>query len=227
MTELALQRLMHWLSPAFPVGAVAYSHGLEAAVEKGLVTDADGLGDWIGFLLDYGSARADAGFFVLAWHAVREGREDDFISISERAAAQRGSAELALENTAQGEAFLLMIGKAWGALGSGHWQSLLREHRIAAGYPIAVATAGALAEIPPAQSLTAYLSGFVANVTSAALRLIPLGQTDGQKVISALENTVTAAVERALADPDISGAAIGLDLLSISHETQYTRLFRS
>ena len=226
MTEWALQRLMHWLSPSFPVGAFAYSHGLEAAVDKGLVHDADSLSDWIGFLLDHGGARADAGFFVLSWQAVHEGREEDFISVSERAAAQRGSSELALENTAQGEAFLLMIDKVWG-LGSDHWRHLLQERRIEVGYPIAVATASALAGIPLAQALTAYLTGFVANLTSAALRLVPLGQTDGQKVLMALETAVTEAVDRALTAPEISGAAIGLDLLSMHHETQYTRLFRS
>ncbi len=214
----ALLRLIAWLSPAFPVGAFAYSHGLEAAIEDKRVTGAADLIAWISDLLEYGPARADAVFFVHAWRATLAEDTQAFADIAQRAAAMRGTGELALEATQQGTSFASAVAKAWPGFDG--------DPQI---YPVAVARAAAQAGIPLPEALGAYLHAFAANMVSAAVRAIPLGQSDGLAAISGLEAAIEAARDAALdRDLDDAGsAAPALDILSFRHETQYTRLFRS
>lgn len=214
----ALLRLVAWLSPAFPVGAFAYSHGLESAIEEGRVKTAADLGAWIADLLEHGSPRADAVFFVHAWRAAREGDEAAVADIADRAAAMRGTGELALEATQQGASFASAVSRAWPDLASG-----------ACMYPIAVGTAAARAGIPLEDALVAYLHAFAANLVSAAVRAIPLGQSDGLAALASLESVIEGARDAALTREldDAGAAAPALDILSFRHETQYTRLFRS
>ncbi len=214
----ALLRLIAWLSPAFPVGAFAYSHGLEAAIEDKRVANAADLIAWIGDLLEYGPARADAVFFVHAWRATLAEDTQAFADIAQRAAAMRGTGELALEATQQGTSFASAVAKAWPGFDG--------DPQI---YPVAVARAAAQTGIPLPEALGAYLHAFTANMVSAAVRAIPLGQSDGLAAISGLEAAIEAARDAALdRDLDDAGsAAPALDILSFRHETQYTRLFRS
>lgn len=214
----ALLRLIAWLSPAFPVGAFAYSHGLEAAIEDKRVTGAADLIAWISDLLEYGPTRADAVFFVHAWRATLAEDAQAFADVASRAAAMRGTGELALEATQQGTSFASAVAKAWPGFDG--------DPQI---YPVAVARAAAQAGIPLPEALGAYLHAFAANMVSAAVRAIPLGQSDGLAAIAGLEAAIEAARDAALdRDLDDAGsAAPALDILSFRHETQYTRLFRS
>jgi urease accessory protein len=227
-TDAALYRLLAWMSPSFPIGAFSYSHALEMAVEDGTVRDRATLVSYVRTVLTRGAGRCDAGFLVLALNALTRGDDDAFVQIAEYARAMRGSAELALESTAQGEAFAATIAAAWPSPELARRRALLAERGIAPVQPIAVALAGAA--IDSMLLVPAFLHALLANLVSAGVRLIPLGQTDGQIAIAALESEVATAASCAFAMTslaDIASAAPAIDLLSMRHETQYTRLFRS
>jgi urease accessory protein len=151
------------------------------------------------------------------------------IAIAARADAYRGTAETALEARAQGGAFLATCRAAWPHPVLEGWSAALAVEQRAPSYAVAVGVAAACAGVPLAASLTAYLHGVAANLVSAGLRLIPLGQTDGQRALRTLETVVADCVAASLIRPaeDFGGCAFAAELASIDHETQYTRLFRS
>ncbi|HYM01675.1 MAG TPA: urease accessory UreF family protein [Stellaceae bacterium] len=225
-TEAALYRLMTWLSPAYPLGAFSYSHGLEYAVETDLVRDRDTLCAWAAAAVSHGAGRSDGALLTASWHAVAKSDETALDDIVELAVAWRGTAETALESKAQGAAFLAATRAAWPHL---VLDRLSLRHRGDVVLPVAVGAAAAAHDVPLAPVLTAYLHAFSSNLVSAGMRLIPLGQSDGQRAIAALEVDVARAVEASMATPlaDIGTAAPMLDWCSMRHETQYTRLFRS
>jgi urease accessory protein len=222
----ALYRLMTWLSPAFPVGAFSYSGGLEWAVEAGDISDAATLERWLAVMIRDGSAFCDAVFLAHAHRAARSGDDAALAAVAELAAAFTSSRERFLETTAQGRAFFETSRAAWPCAAldrlAAAWDGPL-------AYPIAVGVASAGHGIPVAPALAAYLQAAAANLVSAGLRLVPLGQTDGQRVIARIEPLIAATVERALACPleEVGGAAFRADIAGMRHETQYTRLFRS
>jgi urease accessory protein len=228
MPTEGLAKLLAWLSPSFPVGAFAYSHALESAIEEGFVRDRDTLRAWTADVLAFGSPRADAIFFRHAHAAVLAGAKADFVEVADLASAMRGTGELALEATQQGESFLAAIGGAWD-VDVAAWRGVLAQAGIRPAYPVSVACAAAAARIPVDDALCAYLHAFAANLVSAAVRAVPLGQTDGQRALCALEADVAAALAasagRAL--DEAGGAALAVDALSFRHEVQYTRIFRS
>lgn len=224
----ALQRLLAWLSPAFPVGAYTYSHGLEWAIEDGTVVTAADLEAWLDGVLRHGGGRNDAILFAHAWRAAAANDLGQLRAIVELAAAFQPSKERHLEATAQGRAFLLAVSAAWpndpmAALVDG----LGADAPVA--YPIAVAIASAAHGVPLDLALVACLNAFVANIVSAGVRAIPVGQTDGQKAIAALTPACEAVAAGALTAglDDLGGMALRADIASMKHETQYTRLFRS
>lgn len=225
-----LLRLLAWMSPSFPTGAFSFSHGLEAAVEAGRVKRVDDLVEYAATAITRGAGQLDAALLVLAYRAVDARDEPALIDVAERAAAMRGSAELALESRVQGHAFLATVRAAWPSPDIDAPAELLKAAGIEITHPIAVALAAAAARLPLAETLQAFLHGVAANLVSAGVRVIPLGQTDGQRALAALEPVVTGAATRALAVSgidDLGASAPLIDLLSIRHETQYTRLFRS
>jgi urease accessory protein len=223
--DAALYRLMAWLSPAYPIGAFSYSHGIEYAVEAGLVRDAASLGDFVATVLEAGTGRSDAALFAETYRSfvTRDAARID--TVTALAAAWRGTREMALESEAQGAAFLAATNAAWP-----HeiLAAFCARHK-AAALPVAVAVACAAHGIALDLALQAYLQALAANLVSAGVRLIPLGQSDGQRVIAGLERSVAAAAEAAQTTPlDAIGTAAPLiDWCSMRHETQYTRLFRS
>jgi urease accessory protein len=223
--DAALYRLLSWLSPGYPLGAFSYSHGLEYAVEAGLVRDADGLARWVATILATGAGWSDAALCAAAWRAADAADWARLDDIAELAAAWRGTAETALESEAQGAAFVAITRSAWP---HPMLDALARRQRIIA-LPVAVATAAAAHGIALPAVLLAYLHGFAANLVSAGVRLIPLGQSDGQRVIAALEDRVAKCCHAAIATPldAVGTAALRVDGCSMRHETQYTRLFRS
>jgi len=216
---------MLWLSPAFPVGSYSYSHGLEWIVERGTVGDAATLGAWIEDLLLYGAGRSDAILLAEAWRALAAGDRDALTRVAELAAALAPSAERRLETLAQGTAFLAATLAAWP---KPELKALAAEGREVA-YPIAVGAAAAAHGLPLVETAHAFAQAFAANLVSAGVRLIPLGQSDGLRVLARLEPLIPRVVAGALGASldDVGGAAIAADIASMRHETQYTRLFRS
>ncbi|MCB1490629.1 MAG: urease accessory protein UreF [Rhodobiaceae bacterium] len=221
-----LARLMTWLSPSYPVGAFTYSHGIEWAVEAGDIATADHLREWLRDLIHHGTAWSDAVLFCHVWRAAIAGETETLTELADLAAALQPSAERALESTAQGRAFMEMTLAAWPAPAL----TAFAEGRDGAvTYPVAVAVAAAAHGVPLAPALTATLHALIANLISAGVRLVPLGQTAGQTVTAALIAEIDAVADAALAASlsDLGGAAWRSDIASMKHETQYTRLFRS
>ncbi len=223
----ALVRLMTWLSPAFPVGAFTYSHGLEWAIEDGTVRTADDLRVWIADILRHGAGRTDAVLLCEAWRAARAGDAARLKAVGDLAFALQPSKERRLEAGAQGKAFVTAVDATWGAPTLAELAASIAPTPVA--YAVAVGVAGADHDVPLGALAEAHLTAFVANLVSAAVRAVPLGQTDGQRLIQALAPVVAETAAEALAaDPDdLGGAALRADIASMKHETQYTRLFRS
>jgi urease accessory protein len=230
MTEaLALMRLQTWLSPTFPTGAYSYSHGLEWAVETGQVHDRASLVDWLSADLQYGSGRNEAIFFNSAWHCTQDDRRDSLFEVAELAAAWRGTAEFALESAQQAGACLATVRHVWSDAVLDWLAATLEQHTIQPAMAVIMAACSARQGIDVGIALPAYLQGYVSNLAIAGVRLIPLGQTDGQRAVAELELAVLAcsAQGRAATLDDLGSAAFMVDLASMRHETQYTRLFRS
>jgi urease accessory protein len=225
----ALVRLMTWLSPAFPVGAYSYSHGIEAAVEAGLVQSRASLADWIDAILAHGSGRTDAVFVAAAMRAAEDSDPAALGRVAERAATYRATAELALESAAQGAAFLQAVRSAWPHPLLDALAARMTESDRVPTYPVAVGVAAAVSGVPEDLAVAAYLQAFSGNLVSAGLRLIPLGQTDGLKVLASVEPVIHAVTQEALGMTmdAIGSATLMVDWTSMRHETQYARLFRS
>ena len=222
----ALYRLMAWLSPAYPIGAFSYSSGIEWAAEAGDITDAQTLERWLAVMIGEGGGFCDAVFFVHAFHAIVAGDDTTLRAVAELAAAFAPSKERHLETTAQGRAFLDTTRAAWPTPAL---DRLLAAWDGDIALPVAVGVACAGHGVPLDPALHAYLEAMAGNLISTGVRLVPLGQTDGQRILAALEPVVAATAERALVTmlDDVGGAAFRADLASMRHETQYTRLFRS
>lgn len=223
----ALLRLMTWLSPSFPVGGFSYSHGLERAVEAGLVSDRASLIAWADTILRHGAGRADAALLLEAYRGHAD--EDRLDRMVELADCLRPSAELALESSAQGTAFLNTVAAVWPDPWLDQWKTRLREQGRAPAHAVAVGVVAARSDIAASDACAAFLHAFAANLVSAAVRLVPLGQTDGMKAVAALEPVALDCAQAALDRPfaDLGGATPVVDWCSLTHETQYTRLFRS
>lgn len=225
MYEPALYRLLTWSSPGYPTGAFSYSHGLEWAVETGSVTDVQGLLDYVTAVLSRGGGWIDAVLFAHAWPSASNNTELDTLAVL--ASAFRGSSETALESRQQGTAFLDVTRKAWPHPTLDAFAE--RNATAPVAHCIAVAVACAAHEIALVPALHSYLHAVAANLVSAGARLIPLGQTQAQIAIARLAPTITEITERALSTTldDLGTAAPAVELCSLRHETQYTRLFRS
>lgn len=248
-SEAALCRLLAWSSPGYPTGAFSYSHGLEWAVESGSVTDLQELTDYVTAVLSRGGAWVDAVLFVHAWRATCATAEPaacvdssphtsmqaqppaitDLDTVTELAGAFRSSAETALESHQQGMAFLDVTRKAWPHATLDAFAKRVAGTSSPVAHCIAVAVACAAHDIPLVPALHAYLQAVAANLVSAGSRLIPLGQTHAQIAIARLAPTINEITQQALSTKldDLGTAAPAVELCSLRHETQYTRLFRS
>lgn len=215
---MSLPLLLTWLSPAFPTGAYAYSHGLEWAVEAGDITDEATAASWIADILTHGPGRSDA---ILLRHAHRADTLRALAAVAELAAAAQPGAERRTETLAQGSAFAL-AGAVWGA-------PLLQALPGAVAYPVAVGALAAAHGVAEADAVTGMLHAFTANLVSAAVRLVPLGQTAGLRILASLAPRLAAiAADTAQAGlDDIGGACFRSDIAAMRHETQTTRLFRT
>ena len=229
LTPLALLRQQSWLSPAFPTGSYSYSHGIEWAVEAGHIHDRKTLVDWLEADLCYGSGRNEAIFFIEAWRSATGDDCEKLLEIAELATAFRSTSEFALETSQQATACLATLRRVWPDPLLESLSHLLSDLRIAPALSVVLGVRAARETIPVTLALPTFLLSYVANLVTAGVRLIPLGQTDGQLAIAELEEVVLAAsiqAEEATID-DLGSAAFMVDLASASHEAQYTRLFRS
>jgi urease accessory protein len=224
-----LYRMLAWFSPSFPIGAFSYSHGLETAVATGKVHDRETLRRWIAAILTNGAGRMDADTLRDAHRAASQRDLEALTAVNRRGVAFRATSEMALETTGQGEAFLTTCRAAWPEPFLDRWAEMLGQGSEAPCHAAAVGAAAARADISPGWAMTAYLHAMAANLVLAGLRLGIVGQTDGQRIIATLEPVVGTAVTRALTrDSSVfGGAALAVDLASMAHETQYSRLFRS
>jgi len=222
----ALYRLMTWLSPAFPVGAFSYSSGIEWAVEAGDIVDVITLQDWLSAMLADGSGFCDGVFLTHAHRAASDADNATLSDVAELAAAFAPSRERHLETAAQGRAFIEIARGAWNCEGL---DRLIAACDGAIVYPVAVGIVSAAHAIPLPSTLHGFLHALTSNWISAAARLIPLGQTDSQRALAALEPVVVETGKHALGATldDLGSATFRADLASMRHETQYTRLFRS
>jgi urease accessory protein len=225
-TDLALARLLQLASPSLPVGAYSYSQGLEAAVEAGLVRDTASAEAWIGDVLAYTVARLEA---PLWWRLHAAWSADDMDRVArwnDIFRSTRESAELRAETLQMGyslQRLLLEVGEF-------DEHSLAQLRGIAdITFPAAFAFAVVKWQIPARSALIAYLWAWLENQVMAALKSVPLGQTDGQRLLLALSAQLTVIADSAcaLADDDLCNYAPGFAILCSRHETQYSRLFRS
>jgi urease accessory protein len=229
LAPVALLRQQSWLSPAFPTGSYSYSHGLEWAVEAGHIHDRESLVDWLEADLCHGSGRNEAIFFSEAWRCTKDDDRAKLFEIAELAAAFRGTLEFALESSQQAAACLVTLRHVWPDCVMDWLSEILCKRHVQPALAVVLGVRSARQGIPANLALPAFLQSYIANLVSAGVRLIPLGQTDGQRAIAELEEVVRAAsaqAKRATID-DLGSAAFMVDLASMAHETQYTRLFRS
>lgn len=218
--------LMVWLSPSFPVGAFAYSHGLEWAFESGDLHDAATLRDWLDALVSHGSLRNDLILFACAARAIETRDDAALIEVAELALALANSAERRLETVTQGNAFVSALRAAWPCAAIERLKAVWDAD---VAYPVAVAVASAGHILPLPAALEAYGLAFVANLVSASVRLGIVGQTDGQKITAGLVPALQEAADAAgsVTLDDLGGCTLRSDIASLRHETQYSRLFRS
>jgi urease accessory protein len=225
----AALRLQSWLSPAFPIGAYSYSHGLEWAVEAGMVRDRASLIDWLDADLRFGSGRNEGIFFCESWRLASNDKTAELVELARLAAAFRGTSEFALEASQQGSACLSIIQRAWPSDRLDAFGEALRAAGVSITLSVGLGAACGAQTIGLQLAVPLFLQSTIANLATAAVRLIPLGQSDGQRSLAALERAVAEAGTAALSSTldDLGSAAFMLDLASMSHETQYSRLFRS
>ena len=210
-TDLKLITVMQWMSPAFPIGAFTYSHGLEWAINKDHVSNGEKLQKWITDLLEYGSLRTDAIFISLIL------RGHDAKKMNELSIALCPAGERLLETKLQGSAFAKVIEDVW--------QQDIGDLSL----PIAVALAAKKQSIKQNLILPAYVHAFCSNLISAAIRLIPIGQTEGQRIMLELYPTISDLVKTASESEidDLNSACFFSDVSAMEHEYLQPRIFKT
>jgi urease accessory protein len=212
VTTAALLSLVQWLSPAFPTGGFAYSHGLEWAIATGRITSAEALEGWIAGILRHGAGRQDGLLLALA---LRPGADHAALDATARALAP--SAERLAETLEQGAAFARTVA------------ALSRRDLAPRALPVALGQAALPLGLPVAQVVALYLHAFAGALVSVGVRFVPLGQTEGQRVLAALHPLIEATAGWAAeAGPDdLGGAALVADLAALAHETMSPRIYRT
>jgi len=233
-SQSALYRLLTFLSPAFPIGAFTYSHGLEQVIDAGGVSSAEELQSWLKDILTHGAGRCDAILMSQTYRTAFAGSHEGVRDLAELGLALQPSKERHLETSAQGTAFVDTVTASWppdsqntaGAV----FSSLTNGNSVAEWpYPVALGLICAAHQLPEDASLIAFLHSFTANLISAAVRAVPLGQNEGQRELAALEPVISEIAADAMGAglDDLGTSTFLADIASMAHETQYSRLFRS
>jgi urease accessory protein len=225
VSQATAARLFWWLSPAFPVGAYAYSHALEWAAETGDLRDEATCLEWIRDILLEGAGRNDAILLSAAYRAAGAGDYRSLREIGELALALAASGEFRLETAQQGRSFLDAVRGAWPDPLLDSIAADLNE----VAYPVALGIAAAAHQVPIEATLQGFLAAFAQNLVSAAMRLAPIGQNAGVRILAGLGPELSALATEVpdLGLDDVASSTFRADLGSFRHETQYTRLFRS
>ncbi len=209
----AILTLTQWFSPSFPIGAFSYSHGLETAIAEGHVTDAKTAEAWITGILQHGAGPNDVILLAAAYAA----EADELAELDALARALAPAKERLLETVQQGSAFARAVRDVWG-------------HAVPdMALPLAVGASAAAHDLPLALTAETYLHSFGTSLTSAAVRAVPLGQTEGQVIVRNLKPVVQATATSGLSRSvdDLGSASFAADISAMRHETQYSRMFRS
>ncbi len=223
---MQLARLLQLASPALPVGTYSYSQGLESAVDVGIVQDAASAQSWIGDVLELSMARMEAPLLLRLYQAWNTA---DYVAVEHWNAlflASRESAELRAETVQMGYSLTRLLSD----LGEGDASRFAHLKACEEpAFPVVYACAAAQWRIDPAPALVAYLWSWLENQVMAAIKVVPLGQTAGQKILLALGAGLDDMAQAAAtcADHELGNFAPGLAILSSQHETQYSRIFRS
>ena len=206
--------LTQWLSPAYPVGSFSFSHGLETAISDGRIKSAGDLENWLGSVIEFGSGRSDV---ILLSAAYRADSGAQVHEINELSQALCPSKERLEETLSQGASFARTTNAIWGT------------ELVAGTYPVAVGQAAALKNIDLETIAYLYLHSFASNLVSGAVRLVPLGQTEGQSCLDALSETCIRTAKEGLhaSLEDLGTCAFASDIASMKHETQTVRIFQS
>ncbi|WP_420584769.1 urease accessory protein UreF [Ruegeria sp.] len=213
-TDADVLTLTQWLSPAYPVGGFAYSHGLEAAIDHGTVANSQDTYAWISDVLEHGSGWNDALFVVAAFHAQDK---DELINVDVTARAFCATSERLMETE--------LLGQAFGKITNGVWELDLGQFT----YPVSIGQAARQQNLPLLLTTKLFLQAFASNLVACATRLVPLGQTDAQRLIRQLTPLCAQIAERAQTESldALSSTAFLADIASMKHETQYSRIFRT
>lgn len=210
---MSAHKMMAWLSPSYPIGAFSFSHGLEQAIDCGLVRDPDSLLCWVSDVVTFGAGRNDA---ILLAQAYMAQTPQDIEEISAFAKALCSSSERLLETTAQGDAFAKVTSAVYSDVAK-------------MALPVAVGQAAVQEQIPLDQVLPLYLHSFAANLIAVGVRFVPIGQTDGQQILMRLFDVFEEVAHQALTSTldDIGGISVMGDISAMKHETMTTRIFRT
>ncbi|WP_298860643.1 urease accessory protein UreF [uncultured Sulfitobacter sp.] len=219
-TNSDMLTLAQWLSPAFPVGGFAYSHGLETAIQKGVIRSAKDLQDWLWDVLEHGSGRNDGVLLRAAYACTTPAQLEE---VNQTAIAVSASRERVFETQLQGTAFTQTTAVIWRV------DEVADTDTNVLCYPVAVGHAAARAEFDVDLTAAMYLHAFASNLVSAAVRAVPLGQTEGQRVLAALVPLCDQIAQRTIGTTldDLSSTAFLSDIAAMQHETLQPRIFRS
>lgn len=206
--------LSQWFSPSYPLGSFAYSHGMETAIQSGVIATAAQAEQWLGCVLEHGTGRTDA---ILLRAAFDCADRDAVEALDATARAYSASAERLFETTQQGAAFARTTADVWGI------------EIPALTHPVACGHAAGLLGLPLETTVAMYLQAFASNLVSCAVRLVPLGQTEGQAVLRRLTALcqVVAADTRAQGSDALMSSAFASDIAAMRHETLQHRIFRT
>ena len=212
-TDLSDHKIMAWLSPAYPLGSFSFSHGLEDAISTGIVASKENLFDWLFQILHFGSGRNDAIFLSCAYRSSKE----ELLQLAGIAKSFSGTRERHLETVHQGAAFAKVT------------SSISNKRIPSVPLPLAIGYCAKIENINLEKLLPLYLHAFIANLVSAAIRFLPLGQTDGQIVLFGLfrEFENVAKETRDLSVDHLENSCFLNDISAMRHEIMTTRIFRS
>ncbi|HVO95083.1 MAG TPA: urease accessory UreF family protein [Terriglobales bacterium] len=225
-SDLRLVRLLQLVSPTLPVGAYSYSQGLESAVDAGVVRAVADAESWIGDMLEYAVVRMEAPLLLRLIDYWSARSYTDVVRWNDLFLASRETAELRAETIQMGYSLKRLLMEMEGRDEETR-APLTRMEEMA--FPTAFAFAAARWQIPAQPALVAYLWAWLENQVMAAIKIVPLGQTDGQRILLKIGERLPAIAELAatIHDDDLGTFAPHLAILSSRHETQYSRLFRS
>ena len=212
-------KLLTWNNQSFPIGSYCFSSGLEFAVESKLIQSGKDLQYWLNDLLKYGSLYSDALILLEAWKLASKKENNKINDLNNFAVSLNQSNEKYIENYEQGKSFIKITEDAWN-------HKYISKKLV---YPIAYAVAAVQENINMEDVLICYLHSSLCNLLAAGIKLIPLGQTEGQKIQIALNTYIEEEYKNILKKNfnDIGNCGWVNDIISMKHENQFTRTFRT